>query len=288
MTDEPLFSLIMANYNSEPFLHDAITSLLSQTYKNWELVAVDDCSTDHSYSMLLAYAEQDARIRVFRNEKNSRLGYTRRRSASFARGELCACFDPDDALTPDAVELMVREHKKRPDAAIIGSRRFICNEHLKVIDIDRPLTDDYTARFRNNIDTPWMINHFAAWKKAFYDKTEGFDPVMPRSTDQDLYLKMEETGPVYFLNKPLYYYRRNRNSVSLNKNIYKTQLWHIYTHINACKRRGLDIDNYDYLIRPAEGGFLKKTAKAAYRFAGGITSRVKGRIRVIKYRIGKY
>lgn len=282
ITETPLFSLIMANYNSKKFLDFCIKSIQNQTYKNWELVAVDDCSTDDSYEMLLNYAKDDPRIKVFKNDKNHGLGYTRHQSAAFAKGEICACLDPDDAILPDAIELMVNEHKKHPEAALIGSRRLIYNEKMKLIDVDAPLTAERIASFKNELETPWIINHFAGWKKSCYDKTEGFDPIMPRSTDTDLYLRLEETGKVLFLNKPLYMYRKNKNSVSLNKNVHKTHLWHIYTAINACKRRGLNIDNYSFLVA-SDGHGIKKAAKTIFRFVNSIKSAFKGKIHVAKY-----
>lgn len=287
MNPHPLFSLIMANYNSKQFVDDCFKSIFIQSYTNWEVVCVDDCSTDNSYEMIKAFAKKDPRIRLYKNDRNHGLGYSRHRSASLANGELCACLDPDDAIVPNAIMLMVQAHAEHSEAALISSRRFICNEKLKIIDIDRPLTP-LISKFKNNIETPWMINHFASWKKANYDRTEGFDPIMPRSTDQDLYLKLEETGRVVFLDKVLYYYRKNKNSVSLNKNIYKTQLWHIYTHINACKRRGLSIDNYDYLTRPAPGGFFKRSVKKMYNFLTICKSYIKGQIHICMYKHNKY
>jgi glycosyltransferase involved in cell wall biosynthesis len=287
MNSAPLFSLIMANYNSNRFIDCCFKSIFTQTYTNWEVICIDDCSTDSSYETIKAYAERDPRIHLYRNDSNHGLGYSRHRSASLANGVLCACLDPDDAITPDAIALMVQAHSEHPEAALISSRRFICNEKMKIIDIDAPLTP-LVPKFKNNLETPWMINHFASWKKANYDRTEGFDPVMPRSTDQDLYLKLEETGKVVFLDKVLYYYRKNKNSVSLNKNIYRTHLWHIYTHINACKRRGLSIDEYDYLIKPAQGGILKYSVRGVYRFSNTIKSFIRGRFHIYMYKHKKY
>lgn len=284
MPNAPLFSLIMANYNSRQFLDFCMASIFRQTYPNWELVAVDDCSTDGSFEMLEEYARKDSRIRIFRNDKNHGLGYSRHQSAAFAWGTFCACLDPDDAIVPNAIELMVAEHEKHPEAALIGSRRLIYNERMRLIDIDSPLTEKRICSFKNELETPWIINHFAGWKKTCYDKTEGFDPVMPRSTDTDLYLKLEETGAVLFLDKPLYQYRRNRNSVSLNKNVHKTHLWHIYTAINACKRRGLNIDNYSFLVA-SDGTGLKKMAKTLFRILNSAKSAARGRIRVLKYKM---
>jgi hypothetical protein len=81
---------------------------------------------------------------------------------------------------------------------------------------------------------------------------------MKRAVDQDLYLKLEEKGEVVFIPAALYLYRHNGNSISLNKNEYKAQAWHIYANSNACKRRGLSLDDYCDVIRPAGQAKIKR------------------------------
>lgn len=69
MITSPLVSIITPNYNCERFISQTIESVLAQTYKNWEMLIVDDCSTDKSYEIACEYAKKDSRIKVFRNKK---------------------------------------------------------------------------------------------------------------------------------------------------------------------------------------------------------------------------
>jgi hypothetical protein len=80
---------------------------------------------------------------------------------------------------------------------------------------------------------------------------------MKRAVDQDLYLKLEEKGPIVFIPDVLYFYRHNKNSISLNSNEYKAQAWHIYANSNACKRRNLSLDDYCDVIKPVKQGKFK-------------------------------
>ena len=95
--DMPLFSVLIANHNHGDYLMDALESVKAQTYTCWEIVIVDDDSTDNSLE-LYNELEKDPRIRVFRNNENRGCGYTKRRCLEMAQGELCGFLDADDGL----------------------------------------------------------------------------------------------------------------------------------------------------------------------------------------------
>jgi glycosyltransferase involved in cell wall biosynthesis len=251
----PLFSILIANYNNAAFLEECINSVFEQEYSNWEVIIVDDCSTDDSVKIIADYAEKDRRIRFFYNDANYGCGYTKNKCASLASGELCGFLDPDDALLPGALNTMINEHLNNPGAAIVSSRHFHCNEKMKVYDIS---VDGTKAQFISELETPWIINHFVSFKKQFYDQTEGIDPFMKRSVDTDLYLKLEERGNIVFIDKCLYLYRHNRNSISLHGNSYKTQAWHLYANSSACKRRNISFDDHCNIIKPSYSKIKKK------------------------------
>jgi glycosyltransferase involved in cell wall biosynthesis len=216
---------------------------------------------------------------VFYNDRNYGCGYTKRKCAGLASGDFCGFLDPDDVLLPDAIEIMVAEHLKHPDAALISSRHFHCNEKMKIYDIS---VDGTKAPFISELETPWIINHFVSFAKKKYDQTEGIDPYMKRSVDTDLYLKLEETGKIAFINKPLYLYRHNKNSISLNDNSYKTQAWHLYADCNACKRRNLSFDNHCNIIKPSSSK-IKKTIRKMIALGKTAVDLFKRRMRLYDY-----
>lgn len=234
-------SVLIANYNNGRYLTDAINSIRRQSYHNWEIVIVDDCSTDNSVDIYKAL-EDDDRIRVFFNDKNMGCGYTKRQCVIRANGEICGFLDPDDTLTEDAIQIMVSEHDKHPDASLISSTCFNTDENLKVVSVSSygcPIPQGQTfLTYRKGITA------FATFKKKYYGQTEGIDSLMLRAVDHDLYYKLEEVGNVYYINKPLYYYRHNTaNSISLGeRNMLKAHAWDIYAMVNACKRRGISIE----------------------------------------------
>jgi hypothetical protein len=172
----------------------------------------------------------------------------------------------------NALEVMIDKHLEFPLTSLIYSRRFHCNKKLKITDV----SDNDSNKFTSQLATP-LINHFASFKKHYYDKTAGIDTNMKRAVDQDLYLKLEEEGGILFIPEVLYLYRHNINSISLNKNEYKAQAWHIYANAGACKRRNLSLDDYCAIIKPGKN---KALFLAAFSVLHGIKSNIRQRMRL--------
>lgn len=107
MLQENLVSIITPNYNCGRFIAQTIESVLAQTYSNWEMLIVDDCSTDNSVQVALSYAEKDQRIKVIRNEKNSGAAISRNKAIELAQGEFVAFLDSDDLWLPDKLEKQI-------------------------------------------------------------------------------------------------------------------------------------------------------------------------------------
>lgn len=103
----PLISIITPNYNCARFIAQTIESVLAQTYTNWEMLIVDDCSTDGSYEIALGYVQKDSRIKMFRNEKNSGAAVSRNRAIEASSGEYVAFLDSDDLWLPDKLEKQI-------------------------------------------------------------------------------------------------------------------------------------------------------------------------------------
>jgi glycosyltransferase involved in cell wall biosynthesis len=99
-----LVSIITPCYNSARFISETIESVLSQTYQNWEMLIVDDCSTDASYEIVLEYAAKDKRIKAYRMEHNSGAAACRNKAIELSQGEYVAFLDSDDLWLPEKLE----------------------------------------------------------------------------------------------------------------------------------------------------------------------------------------
>jgi glycosyltransferase involved in cell wall biosynthesis len=232
-----LFSLLMANYNNSRYLSNSIKSVLEQTYLNWEIILVDDGSTDQFETVIGPYS-MDSRIKVFRLGQNRGCAYAKYLCAQKATGDLLAFLDVDDMLEPNALKIMVEAHIQNPDCSIIHSTHFLCDEFLNVVRVNtspKPLP----------ANTPYLligdasIHHFATFKKSAYNKTSGIEPVKEKDKvgDQELYYLLEEQGKVLFINQPLYYYRIHAGSISNWGNEAEATKQHYAVIEESCQRR---------------------------------------------------
>lgn len=112
-------SIIIAVYNAGKYLPRCLDSVLGQTYRDLEVIAVDDCSTDNSLQILQRYAERDSRLKVLQMEYNSGAPAARNKAMTVSSGELMSTVDADDAISADAIEKAVRIFEASPTVDIV-------------------------------------------------------------------------------------------------------------------------------------------------------------------------
>ena len=237
----PLFSILIAQYNNGSYFEDCYKSIITQTYQNWEVIIVDDGSTDDSVAVMKELIGDDSRFKIEINDKNRGCGFTKRRCAELASGEICAFLDPDDAITEDALFVMIEEHAKYPEASMIYSKPFWCDEHLN-IQHERK-SQQVVNGVSDFFDLDGYLFAFLSYKNTFYQKTVGINSYLQRAIDKDLVLKLYETGPAYLKDKAMYKYRIHSNGISTNTNQDKAYFWYWVTIIDAAKRRNVNIEN---------------------------------------------
>ena len=115
----PKISIITPAYNCEKYLPEAVKSVFSQTFEDWELLMIDDCSGDNTYRCMEKMAEKDKRIRIFQNKVNSGTAATRNFGVRMAKGEWIAFLDSDDLWKADKLEKQMAMLTKHPDARLI-------------------------------------------------------------------------------------------------------------------------------------------------------------------------
>ena len=127
MNKEPLVSIIMAVKDTAPYLHDCIDSIINQTYQNWELIAVNDHSTDKTPQILDEYAKQDSRVRVFDSGDKFKLIPTLQVGYAEAKGVLINRMDSDDKMPDYKIQVLVDEWLKYGKGTVIagGTEHFV-------------------------------------------------------------------------------------------------------------------------------------------------------------------
>ena len=244
MSDLATFSILIANYNNGRYLQEAIDSVLAQTYGNWEVILVDDKSTDDSRAIYEKYVA-DSRFKIYYNDVNRGCGYTKRRCAELATGELCGFLDPDDALLPEALETMVKAHAEHPECSLIYSTCYRYSGDRKVEmpvwDFIGPIPEDSDFL----IYRKKLVSHFVSFKRDAYLKTSGIDATLKAAVDRDLYYRLEEQGKLLYIPVPIYLYRiNNAASISIGTKESEKKAYYncIKSELNAiCRRMGTDL-----------------------------------------------
>lgn len=238
--NQPLFSILIAQYNNGKYFEDCYNSIIAQTYTNWEAIIVDDCSADDSVQKMKKLIGDDPRFKIFVNLENKGCGFTKRRCAELAGGEICGFLDPDDAIAATAIEEMVKKHLELPEAGLVYSNFIYCDENLMPGKVnEQKAVPDFQPDFYN---LGGLISHFATFKTSFYRKTAGIDDYLQRAVDQDLYLKLYEVGGVFYLNRNFYLYRIHDGGISTTHNIRKAEYWHWVVIIAAARRRNTNVE----------------------------------------------
>ena len=206
---KPLFSLLMANYNNADFIREAIQSVIDQTFKNWELIIVDDFSEDKSVQIISEFLDNN-RIHFTRNKQN--IGYiaTLEKLIRMSNANVFGILDSDDVLFRDSLEIMYNKHNKYPDFGLIHSQFMFCDIDLK------PISLGFSQMIPKGSSN--LINShscaFRTYKKDFFNRTEGFDEKILYAEDWDMVFKMEEVAPILFVDRILYKHRIRQNSQS--------------------------------------------------------------------------
>lgn len=232
------FSILIANYNNGKFFNDCYQSILLQNTSDWEVVIIDDCSTDDSVAIIKDIIKDDLRFRFYENEENKGVGFTKGKLIDLANNEICGYLDPDDAIRPNAIKASLDIFKAKKNVVLTYSRLVKCDENLQ------PHTEFRSAMQVPNGDPnffncPVQIAPFVGFKKEIYLQCEKMNENLRIAEDQDLYFKMYEKGKVHFIDQTDYLYRAHAGGISQNDNKQKSYNYFAQAIFLAMKRRNI-------------------------------------------------
>lgn len=217
----PKVSVIIANYNSEKFISDAISSILNQTYKDFELIIVDDKSTDNSLLIIDKLVQQDSRIKVIALSKNSGVTYSRQVGLDNAIGKYIAILDSDDISLPNRLEEQVSYLEENSDVVLVASDYYVITEKGEI--------KKKKKVHKNKAAIKWYLtfgNCFAhstiTFRLSEAKELGGYDQNIKRGLDMELSSKLLTKGNAGAIPKPLSYWRTY--SKSMTKSVDKFEL----------------------------------------------------------------
>lgn len=189
-------------FNAAPMLADAVRSVLAQTYAHWELLLVDDGSTDGS--LAIARAITDPRVRCLSDGVNRGLVYRLNQITSLAQGSYLARMDADDLMHPCRIERQVQFLDANPSIDVVDTATYTVNDDLTPLGIrgDRPLETAPEAVLRNGLFIHPTVMGRAEWFRA-----NPYDPAYVRAEDRELWCRTASTSRFARLAEPLFFYR---------------------------------------------------------------------------------
>ncbi len=215
-----LVSIIMPSYNTGRFISETIESVLAQTYSNWELIIVDDCSSDDTDDVVSRYLS-DERIRYMKNEVNSGAAVSRNRALREARGRWIAFLDSDDLWMPDKLSKQIEFMDKQ-------GYRFSYTNYSE-IDVEGK-RNGVTVTGPKRVTKRGMFNYcWPGCLTVMYDaKTVGIIQIadIKKNNDYAMWLKVCKKADCYLLNEELALYRRGRAGSISTHSIKKLIIWH--------------------------------------------------------------
>ncbi len=221
----PKVSIVLPTYNGEEFLSNSIESVINQTFQDWELIIVNDCSTDNSLSIAEDYVKKDNRIKIINNDENKKLPESLNIGFREARGEYYTWTSDDNEYYPNAIEKMVNFLDINKSYGMVYA---VC----KTINIE----NDEVGRWGDIAITPvellegniigacFLYRSEVANIVGYYDKRHFL------AEDHDYWLRLYKRSKIAHLEEELYFYRHHKNSLTAKKS---KNAWYISRNLSV-------------------------------------------------------
>lgn len=204
----------MTVYNTELYVREAVGSVLGQTFGDFELIIIDDGSSDRSPAILREFAARDGRVRLV-SRPNTGIVRAANEGMAMARGRYIARMDSDDICAPQRFEVQVKYLDAHPECVLVGSRVTVVDPYgSPVFDSGQKLAHEEIEAELLGSGGGWaIVQPSAMMRTEAVRRVGGYRGVHNVSEDQDLFLRLAEVGRVANLPEPLLMYRRHYQSV---------------------------------------------------------------------------
>ena len=211
----PRVSVVMPVHNGARFLREAIDSILGQTFKDFELLVVDDGSTDRTAAILREVSARDSRVSVIRQERMG-IPRARNRGIALARGAYVAAHDADDISLPERLAKQVDILDHHPEVAMVGSiAQWIDQRGAPLPTMAYPISDE-EIRAKLHVQS-CFVHGSVTFRRSCLLAVGGYREEFPLAEDVDLFFRLAERYKVANLSEVLYHWRRSDSSVSLRR-----------------------------------------------------------------------
>lgn len=233
----PKVSIVLPTYNGERFIRDSINSIINQTFQDWELLIVNDCSTDGTYNIISKYEHMDYRIRVINNSENQKLPKALNIGFQNASGDYLTWTSDDNMYLPEALEKMVEFMDYNPKEYIVCSRMSFISEEGGFQYISRDYTNEFMC-YSNCVGACFL------YRKEVLTEIGWYDPNYFLVEDYEYWLRiLFKYKNIGFIKEVLYLYRNQNESLTATRmneiqyNISKLRIQYIHDIAYGLRKR---------------------------------------------------
>jgi glycosyltransferase involved in cell wall biosynthesis len=212
MTDNPQISIVLPIYNGERYLAQSIESVLAQNYSDWELIIVDDCSTDNSPAIIQQYAAQYERIRAIRHQENKKLPAALNTGFYAARGTYFTWTSDDNRYRPEALETLLDALEENDDIDLVYSNYTLIDEHDSALRRVRVPAPEMLVR-KSTVGASFLFH------RQVFEALNGYDETLFLIEDYDFWIRASKQFKLMPLHQDLYEYRDHTETLTTQRRI---------------------------------------------------------------------
>ena len=263
-----LVSVVMSAYNSEKTIEDSIMSILNQTYEDWELILVNDFSSDTTLVILEGFTRKESRIKIINNNKNIGLTASLNKAINISNGEFIARLDSDDVAEPERLKKQVSFLVSNPDIGMVGTGANLIDKDGRKIGSMSVISNEYlVSRFIKYLNP--FIHSSLMIRKRVLDDVGIYREKFRYSQDYDLVLRVYDRYKAVNMPEHLISWRVSEGSITMQKNILQRVFADIAKKL-AHERRINGRDSYDIIDFDAMINETESNNKGRYLCDNGV------------------
>lgn len=277
----PKVSIVLPTYNGQDFIRESIESVISQTFRDWELIIVNDCSTDESISIIEFYAKSDQRIKIINNQSNQKLPKSLNIGFNNSQGEYLTWTSDDNIYLPHAIEKMVEYLDKNNREVMVCTRINYISEDKKILYKSVPYTNEYMC-YSDCLGACFL------YRRDVLNVIGGYNPDFFLVEDYEYWLRiLFKYKNIGFIDEVLYNYRKQSKSLTSTRmkeilyNNSKMRVMHLKNIANGLKnkkdlliRMYFEIEKYYYITDESELIFRDYIGNILSKFDSAINGKV--------------
>ncbi len=243
--NKPLISVVMPVYNAQKYISDAIESILNQTFKKFELIIVNDSSTDKSLAIIKSFSKKDFRIKIINNHKRLNIARTLNKGIASAKSNFIARMDADDIALPGRLELQYKLINNSKKTAVVGANVVVINRMGNQIAI-RAYPNSSKELKKCFFRYSPFAHPVVMFRKNMFEEVGGYNPKYSPTEDLDLWFKLGRKHEFKSIPEPLLKYRIDEKSSS-HKAVKDLEILVFNIRINAIIKYGYRPSLYDVI-----------------------------------------